>query len=241
MTANEDMRGGSGGELAPPEGRPWRVLCAGPMRSGSAWLYNTVRLALAGVGPVYACPDHLYDPADPRPLHVIKVHAFNARLCTQCERVLTTRRDLRDVAASALRVGLVKGEFGVVGLVAQVVAAHRAWGEHSAGEIVFEDMMRDKVGATQRVVEALFAGQGTQVGEIDCAALSRAVEALEAPVATGADAAFDPLTLMVPGHMTGGGVGTYAQTLLPQWVRVIEDMHGDWLAEYGYGGRTSVG
>ena len=239
--ANEELHGGAGGEFPPPGGRPWRVVCAGPMRSGSAWLYNTVRLALADRGPVYACPDHLYDPEDPRPFHVVKVHAFNARLCTQSERILTTRRDLRDVAASALRVGLVKGEFGVVGLVAQVVAAHRAWGEHSAEEIVFEHMMRDKVGATRRVMEALFAGQGAEAGEVDCAALSCAVEALEAPVTTGADTAFDPLTLMVPGHITGGGVGTYAQTLPPRWVRVIEDMHGDWLAEHGYDGRANGG
>jgi hypothetical protein len=214
---------------------PWVVVCAGLLRSGSAWLYNTARLAMAARGPVHAYPEHLHDPADPLlrdpgPQQLIKAHGFRADLCERADRILITRRDLRDIAASAVRVGLVEGEFGVVRLTGQVVAAHRAWRPHCAAEIVFERMIADKLGATQQVIDALF--DGAETARPDCAAVSQAVEALEPP--PGERGAYDPLTLMVPGHVTDGRAGSYEQTLPRKWIEVIEQLHGDWLREHGY-------
>lgn len=206
------------------------VVCAGLLRSGSAWLYNTARLAMAARGPVYAGPDHLYDPADPRPQHLIKAHGFRADLCERADRILITRRDLRDIAASAVRVGLVDGELGVVGLSDQVVAAHRRWRPHCAAEIVFEQMIADRPGATAQVVDALF--DDPKSVSLDCAVLSDAVEAIEPPLRERGS--HDPLTLMVPGHVTDGRAGRYDQTLPRKWIEVIEQLHGDWLSEYGY-------
>jgi hypothetical protein len=215
-----------------PRGRPWVVVCAGLLRSGSAWLYNTARLAMAARGPVYACPEHLYDPADPRPQHLIKAHGFRADLCERADRILITRRDLRDIAASAIRVGLVAGELGVVNLSDQIVAAHRMWRPHSAAEIVFERMIADKPGATAQVLDALF--DDPEFVNLDCAAISEAVEALEPPERERG--CYDPLTLMVPGHVTDGRAGSYDQTLPRKWIEVIEQLHGGWLSEYGYRG-----
>jgi len=207
------------------------ILCAGIPRSGSTWLYNAARLGctLVGNGDVHAAWIDDYDAASPAAWHVVKVHDAAPDLEQRAHAVLTSRRDLRDIAASAARRGWVDGDAGMLDLLGRVVAQHDHWSRTAALEVVYADIETAPVRTAAAVLDAI----GLDPDERHARAIVEGIEATGDPAA--GEAGYDPLTLLHPGHRASGGGGDYAVTLEPAMIERIEMHYGDWLDRHGYG------
>ncbi|CAK0798139.1 unnamed protein product [Prorocentrum cordatum] len=123
------------------------LLCVGPERSGSTWLYNAVRLL--HIESRVPCDSYwiarltrekLAERLAARPPAVVCVkthdwHAGYEDLVGQASRVLLTHRDLRGVCASYRRV---KWD---VGIPDAYVESHMQWRRHHTMDIAFEDIL----------------------------------------------------------------------------------------------------
>ena len=160
-------------------------------------------------------------------MHVAKTHQFDDVLSYgRYDYIFTTRRDLRDIAASAVRRGMINNSTtSVVEFLLQTLnLEYTTWSPYSDMEIVYEDMIRNK--------EHVAAHIAFHIGiEIDSTLVVNAVEALQQPK-KGEDHFSD--TQLHYGHLTNGIPGTYRQTLTAHTVRKIEKIFYSWLTEHGY-------
>ena len=210
---------------------PEYVIAAGAYRSGSTWLYNAARLALRKAGhSVYGrFYDGTYEPEDPARFHVVKVHRFDEEVLEVADIVLTSIRDPRDIAASAVRRGLIGVDTDEVeAFVAEaVLAGYARWRPHAALVLRYEEL---RAGAGRdylaRLLEIL-APYGADRVDVDD--LLRELDALRPTTA------YDRETLLWPNHVTDGRVHGYRDTLPAAAIRRIEDRFGDWMDANGYG------
>ena len=140
-------------------GRPSIVVCAGMPRSASTWLYNTLRYLLgAGGEPAYGAWIDDYDADHPSVVHVVKVHRFTPDLAATGDVVLTTRRDLRDIAASLSRRNWATADNLMVKL-GKMVSDHQHCLPYSAYEVAYERMMPAKALEIARLADVLGCGR----------------------------------------------------------------------------------
>ncbi len=195
-----------------------RIVCAGMRRSGSTWLYNLVRLALNAKG----CFEDNWRISVPA--NVVKTHKFSPIFLFGADKVVLSHRDLRDVAASAVRRRLIESTPAatVRYLLRALLDEYQTWVPFAAYDMNFERMMADKAAEAQ----AIFAALGIDaVPEVVCGL----VEHL--PVATKET---DQEILLAPNHFTGGAIGGYVDTLPVKTTKAIESVFGDWLKQKGY-------
>ena len=226
------------------------VLSAGMRRSGSTWLFNVIRLvyALDGQSPSY-CFRSRYSRRDTsKPLHVVKAHDFSGRYCREASLVFTSYRDVRDVAASAVRLAgqsnakrgpmsrlrkaLQSGDEGagdaaVLRLVMAGVQAHQRWAKAAAYDMRYEEMVADPC----RVVSEVAAILGVTVGGADCDGVLEGVERLRLLANSGAKN--KETGLFKRGHITQT-TGSYADTLSQRTIALLEDRFDDWLRLHRY-------
>jgi hypothetical protein len=79
-----------------------RIICAGGYRSGSTWQYNVVREIFEASNIEYICGDAAQIKFDGSFNEIIKSHNYRPNFLEDAI-VLTTNRDIRDIAASAVR------------------------------------------------------------------------------------------------------------------------------------------
>jgi LPS sulfotransferase NodH len=200
------------------------LLCAGPMRSGSTWLYNVLRLAHPAIYATYVhWPEaqlwmHAGNGELKRPVWLVKAHTFNVYFADAADYVLTTRRDIRDIAASALRRNMTTD---IIPFVDEQIENYQQWAAYSDLEIVYEEMVQDKVATIQKILDLLRLGGSASE-------LHERVEAIPLPTE------HDKLTQLWWNHITDGGVGTYENTLSRETISAIEDRYGWWLLQHGY-------
>jgi hypothetical protein len=207
------------------------VLCAGIPRSGSTWLYNAVRLLLmrsAGESGVYGAWIEQYDPAKSAAWHVVKVHEPNESLLWRAKIALTSRRDLRDIAASAWKRGWINDEPTAAAFVDNVVRQHAFWKDRCGYEMVYETMRCDPTAELRRIANVLDA----RVTDTDIAQVSQQIDALAFDDSNAGP--FDPATLLHKRHIADGGVGYHTETLPAALVEKISERYGTWLREKGY-------
>ena len=210
---------------------PEYIIAAGAYRSGSTWLYNAARLALRRAGhSVYGrFYDGTYEPEDPARFHVVKVHRFEDEVLEVSDVVLTSIRDPRDIAASAVRRGLIgTATDEVEAFVAEaVLAGYERWRPHAALVLRYEEL---RAGASRhylRQIVQVLAPYGADGVDLD--ALARELDALRP------GDAYDRETLLWPNHLTDGRVHGYRDTLPAAAIRRIEDRFGGWMEDNGYG------
>lgn len=207
------------------------VLCAGIPRSGSTWLYNAVRLLLtqsAGEGNVYGAWIEQYDPASAAMWHVVKVHEPNESLLWRAKTALTSRRDLRDIAASAWKRGWINDEPSALTFLEDVVRQHTFWKDRCGYEMVYESMLRDPTVELRRIANIV----DVRVTDEDIAETSDQINALGFDESNAAP--FDPATLLHKRHVADGRVGYHAETLPAALLEKISERHGAWLSNNGY-------
>lgn len=207
------------------------MVCAGIPRSGSTWLYNAVRLLLQrehGEGSVYGTWVDRYDAANPARWHVVKIHDANDPLAWRAKCVLTSRRDLRDIAASAWKRGWVGDSATTLALLDSVIAQHAFWKPRSAHEMAYEVMRRDPRAELSSIAAVL----GLQSSDEQLDATLHAIESLDHDDASADD--FDSSNLMHKRHIMDGRVGYHAQTLPADLLAAINQRYVDWLRANDY-------
>ena len=200
------------------------IVCAGMHRSGSTWLYNAVRLIIASSRvPVYACWVNKYKPDDGRKIHVVKTHLFYPKIREAADCIFTTRRDLRDVAASAVRKGICRSTpMDVLAYLTRIIDEdYIPWMQSSDFEVPYEDMIRDE----PHFIEVLAAFMGFSV---DGGEIKAEIDALDPD---------DPEALLSPGHITRREPGTFAETLGLPAIRAVETAFQGWQEQRGYSRR----
>lgn len=201
------------------------VLCAGIHRSGSTWIYNVVRYLYLNQNYNIYCSfaNESYDPENPAEVHVIKIHRYAMKWDEIADCIITSRRDLRDIAASAVRRGLVENSPGPVVDYLRGVAYREfnSWNERAALMIPYEKMILDKPKYIKKIAKVLNLKCNPQT-------VHQQVESLK----PGKES--DPLTMLHPNHFTDGGVGTFNKTLSSKTVNAINEKYKPWLISNGY-------
>jgi hypothetical protein len=198
-----------------------KIVCAGCHRSGSTWLYNAVRLIMESKNEVYACFVTEYDPENKSQVHVIKTHNWHKSLEENADKIFTTKRDLRDIAASAIRRGLIEEEDAISYLRKVIKKEYMPWKSHSDLEIVYEDLIINKNLQIQNIAKVL----KVTVKPND---IHQKIENLPIPEV------FDPLTQLHPNHITDGRLNSYKATLTKDMQDKIYRTFNNWMFRNGY-------
>lgn len=206
------------------------IAVAGMPRSGSTLMYNLARLALERAGhKVHGVwiEDFAADRIGTADTVLVKVHRSHPALLERADVVLTSRRDLRDIARSLVQMKFAPTlDIAVERLPAQI-ADHAFWAGKAALDIRYEDLLE----RGSEAVRTLCAALGLNLADAEMAALWQDANALPEPGV----GRYDGVTLLHPRHRAGGGHAQGWKSELPATlVRAIEDRHGDWLTRNGY-------
>ena len=195
-------------------------------------MFNIVRVALLeAYGPkIYSCAGSQYNPGVAMPYHIIKTHPYSYRWRRDAKAIFTSRRDLRDIAASAVRVGKVQNTLeSIMPFIKQAVWEHGQWYHWSNLEIEYEFVCESKqtrLWSTAIIIRELGL-------DVDPQVVATKVDSFMAPPRDAET--YDPDTLLTPGHITDGRVGSYGEVLSAEVVETIEREYVNWLRSYCYG------
>jgi len=207
-------------------------VCAGMYRSGSTWLYNAARLILRDAGTPGLAAGWIAEKERlvRAPNALIKIHAFDAELASRKPIVLTSHRDLRDIAASLQRQ--FHREFSLDPL-RESVADHAEWARVAAFDLRYEDLLCDMKGQLERVAGALRL-PAAALAALPFDAIEREIESERFDESRATAERYDAVTLLHDGHITDGRHGSWQTTLPPAAVTAIEREFRPWLAARGY-------
>jgi len=179
--------------------QPHIIVCAGPERSGSTWLYNAVRLLhRRGRVPLDSYWMHTLseDKLTQRlqsGAHVcIKTHEWEPEYREMVPRlskhIVIMHRDLRGVVASYRRLGWAAS------LPRKYVDDHMQWRNHATLDIKYENVIRD--GKSQ--LAELASHLGLAPSDEDVAAVHRELTDLQSSSGGGVD----QVSKLWPGHIS---------------------------------------
>lgn len=212
--------------------RARRVYITGMGRTASTVLYNAVRLAMLEQGTTCATVDMKYNREDPAEYHVVKGHQYKGwHWSWWADKLLTARRDLRDIVASYKRknaamrknhpeVKLWDPDHMALGNAS--VEWHQSWLSVSHREWVYEEYLL----SPREYIASFLETLGYELSEATYQYV------YDLPKFEAGEP--DPGSLMTPCHITDGRVGSYAETLTADEINAIETRHGWWLEKYGY-------
>jgi hypothetical protein len=205
-TTEHNPHGGFSQQLPPPSKKKL-VICAGPERSGSTWLYNAVRHLHSAAG--IPCDSYWIHHLEPEKLtrrledptcHVvcIKTHKyFNNNNNNNNDYddwlfhrqfhpiILLTHRDLREVVTSYRRVGWTRE------LPAAYVQHHIQWQSHADLDLRFRDIVQQPISSLQTLATTLDLQLDTETLNI----VARRIQDLPIPTTM-----VDPVTKLWPSH-----------------------------------------
>ena len=174
------------------------VLCAGPERSGSTWLYNAVRLLMSAAQ--VPCDSYWIHQLSKSKLEerlkegrfvLVKTHKYysdyNDWLFGFNPVILLTHRDLRDVLASYIRVGWTSD------IPESYVQHHLQWRNHASLDLSYEEIVSNA--KTSLVKIASTVGLESRVGPDEIEQVMLRLNSLKVPVG-----AVDQVTKMWPSH-----------------------------------------
>ena len=206
-----------------------KIVCAGMVRSGSTILYNIARLLYEekyGAKNVYACWIKGYRRGDPREIHVVKTHQFDNKFIKDGAKVLTSRRDMRDVAASLMRKGWIKPRVNIVASIAKALSRYSAWYKHSIYDMKYEDMKTDLV----RIINDVAAALELDFSNEEVAKIKKKLESLTYMSDGKRNNVYNEKNLYHKHHVTDGEVGGYKKNLTKDMITQIEKKYPEWLA-----------
>jgi hypothetical protein len=207
-------------------------ICAGMYRSGSTWLYNAVRLILKNAGVSGLAAGWIADK-DRLLLGenvVIKAHTFDHTLVSSRTVVLTSYRDLRDVAASICRKS--KRPFAMARL-RETVESHARWFRIAAFDLRYENLLIDKRSELQKIVHALRL-PGDTVRRLSLDLILQQIESEKFCEERATPAGHDAVNLLHKGHITDGRHGSWTTALSNEVINSIEEEFCVWLTKRGY-------
>lgn len=195
--------------------KPKVIICAGPERSGSTWLYNAVRLLYRQASTpcdsywVRTLSEDKVQKRLEQGAHVcIKMHVWEPEyerwLPAAAQHILLTHRDLRGVVASYRRAGWCYQ------LDPKYVDDHMQWRRICSMDLGYEDLVRDGLASLKAL--ALHIGV-----ELPPAGLEKVHEALK-DLKNERGGGVDQITKLWPGHISSA-------------TRMLQDQGGASIAE----------
>lgn len=202
------------------------IVSAGLHRSGSTWLYNTLRMIYIESGrEVYGSFIDQYDSKNKTPIHIVKTHNYRLVTKEMASSIFMTVRDLRDIIASAVRRNLIQPTLAdVEKYLDNVIKREWRWREFADMELKYEEVIKNKAKATSKIAKLLGV-------KIDPIKVSQLVESLEIPKT---HTEFNEETQLHYNHITNGLQGSYKVTLPRNCIAFIEKEYGWFLKKYGY-------
>ncbi|HZQ48273.1 MAG TPA: hypothetical protein VFC07_14750 [Verrucomicrobiae bacterium] len=201
-------------------------------RSGSTWVYNAVRLLLLNAGVPDLAAGWVEDKAlllaHDNP--IIKVHSFDAELALRADVVLTSHRDLRDVAASLQRK--FKTPFSTQ-LLHQMMADYGKWSQLAAYDLHYEDLLTDRAGELKKIACALKLPSSI-VARFPYAEILKEVDGEQFSRGRSTALGHDSINLLHEGHITDGRHGSWKDFLPPEVVAAIENEFQGWMVAKRY-------
>ncbi len=188
--------------------------------SGSTWLYNALRyMFILDQRDVYGSfAGHCYDDSRNEDIHVVKTHTDNR---IKFDYAFMTKRDLRNIIASAIRRGFIlETETEVVAYLNRLVhKEYYPWKNKVNLEIAYEDLDGKKDFYVDEIAKII----GIKVNAHDVCA---AVDGLKpGPVGT--------CVTIEPNHR-GKNKTDYRHSLSPKTIELIQNKFGDYLVDLGY-------
>lgn len=201
------------------------ILVASIPRSGSTWVFNCVKKILCKYNEsVYSCWVEDYDSQNESLIHLVKVHDPASDLANQADVILSTRRDIREVAASLVRMGWDnKGENFIQQIQHIAYIVHPFWYERSTLEIEYEQTLQNSM----VVIE--------QIGHVLGHHLSlREVAQLEAYLSQLKDSGdYDKETQLHPRHRATE-IQSCEDILGSERLKIVTHAAEKWLADFKY-------
>lgn len=194
-----------------------RVLTAGVGRSGSTWLHHASVALLRQRYQTYDawCAGWDEDLASRAEAQVRKVHAEEQIGDFKPDLIMTSHRDLRDVALSLRDYKKLENDEEILAHVNWARQCHEFFAPRADIDVAYERIVLDPIGALTDLARVM----GIQ--QPDLALAKASVDSWE-PVAGGKKHRFD------------GRAGRWREQLHDDLRHAIEEQHADWLAQQGY-------
>ena len=207
-------------------------VCAGMYRSGSTWLYNAARIILqhAGVSDLGAGWISERDTILRHRNALIKLHSYDSDLAAQADVVLTSHRDLRDVAASLFRK--FKMEFSIDPII-ETMHDYSCWSKIAAYDLQYENLLVDKLAELRKIAAVLKLTEESA----ELLPFEKILLAIESEVFSedrSTPRRYDAVNLMHEGHITDGRQGSWNGLVPDDLVRAIEAEFAGWMHQNGY-------
>ncbi len=205
-----------------------RIVVAGMRHSGSTALFNIIRLTLlkADIDVISFYSEHkssLPDEDKSNRVFLIKTHEFRDDIACSNDLIMTTRRDLRNTVASAVRRGfsLVERIGNPVEYAKYNRTLHDVWLPLSDYVFIYENFIKDPIVTIKEVIELV------DIKNIDANEIHE--ELLALPLDQ-----YD-ITLLSKSHITDPQQKlSFNDTLDLKTIKKINSDHALWLDNYGY-------
>ena len=201
------------------------VLIGSIPRSGSTWLYNCVRKILqVRYNDIYSCWTGDYKPENCSPVHLVKMHDPDIELSQKADVILSTRRDIREVAASFVRMEWAeKGDEFYKKLIWVVDTVHPFWNTRTNLEVEYSQMMKSPDYTVEQVGHAL----GIHISAHKAQEISAYLASMPLPEK------YDRKTQLHPNHR-GAVPMHYSELLGQKQAKKITELFDNWLTRFGY-------
>lgn len=209
--------------------QPRLILVAGLNRSGSTWLYNCIRLILQTQHDnVYSCWIKDYIASDPAGVHLVKIHEPDDNLTKRTDEIYTSRRDIREIAGSMMRMGWLEPADIWSYLDAITNYVHPFWFKNAKMEIDYSEINQ----ATRLLVEKIGHSLGIHLDVLQSQAICDQLNQLRP------SDQYDHTTQLHPNHISPNKPD-YKEQLGAEKIDQITDRYQDWLKRFGYEVDTS--
>ena len=198
-----------------------RIICAGMRQAADMWLFNVVRSIMSTQGDVLACTesDLSYVMFERQ---VIKLLKYNEGAAFGADIVLTTCRDLRDVAVSARRKGIVPDKIrSIVAYLIKTADENESWNDVATACLPYESICKDELGSIVKISEYLKIS-------IDPESIWRQIHSVVI------NQGIDSEIFATSRRYRDGLPGAWKHDLSKDWSAAIDLVFADWQSERGY-------
>jgi hypothetical protein len=200
------------------------ILIATMPRSGSTWLYNCVcEIHKLAEKEFYSCWIDKYDPTNDAPIHIVKAHNPEWYLSSQADFIISSRRDVRDVVGSLIRMGWANKEQATGTVERLINTVHPFWYSKSDIEINYPDINA----IPEEVITSLCQLFNINLNEHEVNSIKTYLNSLKSPDI------FDEKTQLHPHHRANDGMN-YSEFVGEDLYADIENISAEWLNRFNY-------
>lgn len=202
------------------------ILISTMPRSGSTWLFNCIReiYKLKNI-EFYSEWIEEYEPANSALVHIVKVHEPEFQLTSEADLIISTRRDIRDVCTSLIRMGWLKNEELSVVEQANKLAntVHPFWYSRSDLEVEYSNILDN----THALVNEIALKLDFTISSEECEKVVQYLDSLSSPKK------YDKETQLHPAHRNNIKTD-YQAVLSSSTLSKIDEAIGVWLEKFNY-------